>query len=139
MPILYVVRRTNTKDEKSTGMVLSSQKPKSVLGKLFFPGDKFQLASLTTDYRNEGNKITDTDAINYLMSLKRGDSFDWCEPTDQAVEFVSEKTGDTITLKRKWVMPDEDKLVVAVDAYVDSINEDAKPAEEPKKKRATTK
>lgn len=135
MPILYVVRKTNTKDTESTGMVLSNQAPKSVLGKQFFPGDKFQLASLTTDYRNEGNKITDTDAIMYLKSLKRGDAINWCEPTDQAVEFTSEKTGETITLKRKWVMPEESTLMNAIDAYVDSLE----PAKEEEPKKPTRK
>jgi hypothetical protein len=130
MKKLFVVRKT-----KSEGFVLSDQKPVSVLGKQFFPGDKYQLASLTQDARGDGNVITDADAITYLQSLKRGDVVEWCEPTDQPVEFTG-KEGNTITLKRKWVMPQEDALLVAVDAYIDSITEDAAPAP---KKKATTK
>lgn len=123
---LFVVRKT-----KTGGFVLSNQKPTSVLGKMFFPGDKYQLASLTNDYRGEGNVITDTDAIDYLNSLKRGDVINWCEPTDQPVTLQ-----DGTELRRKWVMPVESGLIDAVDAFVgaqdDVVEEPAKPAKKAK-------
>lgn len=85
---------------------------------MFFPGDKYQLASLTNDYRNEGNVITDPDAIDYLSSLKRGDIIEWCEPTDQPVVLQ-----DGTELRRKWVIPYEEGLLDAIEDFLESEHE----------------
>lgn len=111
---MYVVRRT-----KTGGFVLSSQKPKSVLGKMFFPGDKFQLASLTQDPRGGDNVITDPDAVAYLNSLKRGDNIgSWVAATENSVVLQ-----DGTELKRKWAeITSEEALVDAIAEFTESMD-----------------